>query len=191
MIASGIESQERINLSTVVHVWICGKKSCRNFKFANPDRISSPPSFPQKCWFYTRQLWATAYSKCRTRRSWKMQILWRSSRTRKKLTSCAYWTRLCSCSQESHCDNSLKLNALHRFTSTATAVEDITALQEGKLGPGLKKFLTDEVVNKGKGKDTLVVAESHLGSFLHWSSTIATDRYTYFYRQLNLILTQN
>ncbi|KAJ7590817.1 Nop domain-containing protein [Mycena floridula] len=57
----------------------------------------------------------------------------------------------------------LKLNAVHRFTSTATAVEDITALQEGKLGPGLKKFLTDEVASKTK-KETLLVADSHLGS---------------------------
>lgn len=61
----------------------------------------------------------------------------------------------------------MKLNALHRFTSTATAVEDITALQEGKLGPGLKKFLTDEVVDKGKGKEGLVVAEPKLGGLSH------------------------
>ncbi|KAJ3738888.1 hypothetical protein DFH05DRAFT_1515674 [Lentinula detonsa] len=58
----------------------------------------------------------------------------------------------------------LKLKALHRFTSTATAVEDMTALQEGKLGPGLKKFLTDEVVGKGKGKDSLLVVEKHLAT---------------------------
>ncbi|KAJ3571186.1 hypothetical protein NP233_g3916 [Leucocoprinus birnbaumii] len=57
----------------------------------------------------------------------------------------------------------LKLKALHRFTSTATAVEDITALQGGKLGKGLKQFLTDEVVNKGKGKDSLVVIDQNLG----------------------------
>ncbi|KAF5363982.1 hypothetical protein D9756_000948 [Leucocoprinus leucothites] len=57
----------------------------------------------------------------------------------------------------------LKLKALHRFTSTATAVEDITALQGGKLGKGLKQFLTDEVVNKGKGKESLVVVDQSLG----------------------------
>ncbi|KAF8351048.1 Nop domain-containing protein [Amanita rubescens] len=56
----------------------------------------------------------------------------------------------------------LKLKALHRFTSTASAVEDITALQNGKLGKGLKKFLSDEVVGKGKGKDHLVVVDTHL-----------------------------
>ncbi|KAF9224357.1 Nop domain-containing protein [Gyrodon lividus] len=56
----------------------------------------------------------------------------------------------------------LKLKALHRFTSTATAVEDLTAVQEGKLGKGLKKFLTEEVVGKGKGKESLVVVDPRL-----------------------------
>lgn len=56
----------------------------------------------------------------------------------------------------------LKLKALHRFTSTATAVEDLTAVQSGKLGKGLKKFLTTEVVEKGKNKDSLVVLDPHL-----------------------------
>ena len=60
----------------------------------------------------------------------------------------------------------LKLKALHRFTSTATAVEDITAIQKGKLGKGLKQFLTDQVLGKGKGKESLVVIDPHLGSFL-------------------------
>lgn len=60
--------------------------------------------------------------------------------------------------------NRLKLKALHRFTSTATAVEDITALQDGKIGKGLKKFLTDEVLGKGKGKDSLLVIDPHLCS---------------------------
>ena len=58
----------------------------------------------------------------------------------------------------------LKLKGLHRFTSTATAVEDITALQSGKIGKGLKKFLTDEVVGKGKGKESLLVVDPHLGA---------------------------
>ncbi|KAF7978291.1 hypothetical protein HWV62_877 [Athelia sp. TMB] len=57
----------------------------------------------------------------------------------------------------------LKLKALHRFTSTATAVEDITALQNGKVGKGLKKFLTDEVLAKGnKDQQQLVVVDPHL-----------------------------
>ena len=57
----------------------------------------------------------------------------------------------------------LKLKALHRFTSTATAVEDITALQKGKLGKGLKKFLTDEVVGNRKSNESLIVVDPHLG----------------------------
>ncbi|KAI0347015.1 Nop-domain-containing protein [Trametopsis cervina] len=58
----------------------------------------------------------------------------------------------------------LKLKSLHRFTSTATAVEEITALQEGKLGKGLKQFLSEEVVGKGKGKEQLIVADNKLGN---------------------------
>ena len=59
--------------------------------------------------------------------------------------------------------NRLKLKSLHRFTSTATAVEEITALQEGKLGKGLKQFLSDEIVEKGKGKESLLVSDKNLG----------------------------
>lgn len=55
------------------------------------------------------------------------------------------------------------MKAIHRFTSTATAVEDITAIQSGKLGKGLKKFLTKEVVDKGKTDDDLFVVEPKLG----------------------------
>ncbi|KAF9050771.1 Nop domain-containing protein [Hymenopellis radicata] len=68
----------------------------------------------------------------------------------------------------------LKLKAIHRFTTTATAVEDMTALQEGKLGPGLKKFLTDEVSGKGKGKESLVVAEPTIGSAIKETLSIKT-----------------
>jgi hypothetical protein len=41
-------------------------------------------------------------------------------------------------------------------------VEDITALQKGKLGKGLKDFLTEEVVDKGKSKESLLVIDPHL-----------------------------
>ncbi|KAF8495732.1 Nop domain-containing protein [Russula emetica] len=51
----------------------------------------------------------------------------------------------------------LKLKYLHRFTSTATAVEQITTMQEGKLGKGLKEFLNKVIVEKGKNKEELVV----------------------------------
>ncbi|KAI9063415.1 Nop-domain-containing protein [Trametes sanguinea] len=54
----------------------------------------------------------------------------------------------------------LKLKALHRFTSTAEAVEEITALQENKIGKGLKKFLSDEITGKGKTKEKLAVFET-------------------------------
>ncbi|CAL1702095.1 unnamed protein product [Somion occarium] len=57
----------------------------------------------------------------------------------------------------------LKLKSIHRFTSTATAVEEITAIQESKLGKGLKQFLSDEVVGKGKGKESLAVIDPKLG----------------------------
>lgn len=58
----------------------------------------------------------------------------------------------------------MKLRALHRFTSTATAVEEITAIQDGKIGKGLKKFLSEEIAEKGKGKQSLLVADSKLGT---------------------------
>ncbi|KAG8895926.1 Nucleolar protein 58 [Tulasnella sp. 403] len=58
----------------------------------------------------------------------------------------------------------LKLKALHRFNSTASAVEEMSAMSEGKLGKGLKQFLTDEVVGKGKGKETLAVVDPKLGA---------------------------
>ncbi|KAN0059876.1 Nucleolar protein 58 [Thecaphora frezii] len=65
-------------------------------------------------------------------------------------------------------NNLLKLSAIHRFTSTAEAVEDISALNEGKMSKSLKKFLTEEIVDaadgKGKAKENLIVAESKLAS---------------------------
>ncbi len=59
----------------------------------------------------------------------------------------------------------LKLKSLHRFTSTAIAVEEITAIQEGKLGKGLKEFLNKVIVEKGKNKEELVVVDPKLGAF--------------------------
>jgi hypothetical protein len=60
----------------------------------------------------------------------------------------------------------LKLKSLHRFTSTATAVEEITSMQEGKLGKGSKEFLSKVIVEKGKNKEELVVVDPKLGAFL-------------------------
>jgi hypothetical protein len=45
-------------------------------------------------------------------------------------------------------------------------VEDITSLQEGKISKSLKKFLSSEVLEKGKGKETLAVIDSKLGENL-------------------------
>ena len=60
---------------------------------------------------------------------------------------------------------SVKLQAIHRFTSTASAVEDMTAIGEGKLSKSLKKFLTDEVVgNKKLKSEKLAVSEPKLGA---------------------------
>ncbi|KIY45128.1 Nop-domain-containing protein [Fistulina hepatica ATCC 64428] len=56
----------------------------------------------------------------------------------------------------------LRLKGLHRFSSTATAVEDITAIQNGKLGKGLKSFLSEQIVSKGKEKESLLVIEPKL-----------------------------
>ena len=56
----------------------------------------------------------------------------------------------------------MKLKALHRFESAAVAVDEISAMQEGKLGKGLKKFLSEEIVDKRK-KESLVVVDSKLG----------------------------
>lgn len=59
----------------------------------------------------------------------------------------------------------MKLQAIHRFTSTASAVEDMTSIGEGKLSKNLKKFLTDEVTGKSKFKnETLAVSETKLGT---------------------------
>ncbi|POY73404.1 hypothetical protein BMF94_3742 [Rhodotorula taiwanensis] len=61
-------------------------------------------------------------------------------------------------------NNLVKLQAIHRFTSTASAVEDMTAIGEGKISKSLKKFLTDEVAgNKKLKKEQLVVSEPKLG----------------------------
>jgi len=58
----------------------------------------------------------------------------------------------------------LKLKSMHRFTSTAVAVEEITAMQEGKLGKGLKEFLNKSIVEKGKDKEGLIVVDPKVGA---------------------------
>lgn len=58
----------------------------------------------------------------------------------------------------------LKLQAIHRFQSTAAAVEDMTSIGEGKISKSLKKFLTDEVAGSLKN-ETLAVSDSKLGTY--------------------------
>lgn len=70
-----------------------------------------------------------------------------------------HWTTL----TDPFLTNRLKLQAIHRFTSTAAAVEDITAIGDGKISKSLKKFLTDEITGKDKLKnEKLAVSEPKL-----------------------------
>lgn len=66
----------------------------------------------------------------------------------------------------------LKLKSLHRFNTTAIAVEEITAIQEGKLGKGLKQFLSDEIIGKGKSKETLAVFDAKLGQWTRCTHSV-------------------
>lgn len=60
-------------------------------------------------------------------------------------------------------NNLLKLSAIHRFSSTAEAVEDATALTEGKMSKNLKRFLTEEISDKkASKKEELVVVDPKL-----------------------------
>lgn len=75
---------------------------------------------------------------------------------------------------ESAANRLLQLSAIHRFQSTVDAVEGATAVQEGKVSKGLKKFLQQEILEKGgsagaKGSSTekLLVSEPKLGTCLH------------------------
>ena len=64
----------------------------------------------------------------------------------------------------------LQLSAIHRFQSTVEAVEGATAVNDGKLSKGLKKFLTEEILEKGgtagakRASEKLVVSEPKLAS---------------------------
>ncbi|EJT50246.1 pre-rRNA processing protein, Nop58p [Trichosporon asahii var. asahii CBS 2479] len=64
-------------------------------------------------------------------------------------------------------NKALKVEAIQRFTSTATAVEDLAAIQDGRLTEGLEKFLVDATGGEGKKKKkdvTLVVSEPKLAA---------------------------
>ncbi|POW14184.1 hypothetical protein PSTT_03189 [Puccinia striiformis] len=49
--------------------------------------------------------------------------------------------------------NLVKLQSIHRFKSTADAVEDLSAIGDGKLSKNLKKFLIDEISGGVEGKE--------------------------------------
>lgn len=67
----------------------------------------------------------------------------------------------------------LKVQAIQRFTSTASAVEDLSAVQDGRLTETLSKFLTEAVGGSAEGEkkkkkkmeEMLVVADPKLGTF--------------------------
>ena len=47
-----------------------------------------------------------------------------------------------------HCARRVKLKGFHKFEDTAEAVQSATALVEGKLSAGMKKFLKKTIVSK-------------------------------------------
>lgn len=60
----------------------------------------------------------------------------------------------------------VKLQSIHRFSSTADAVSDLSAVSEGKLSKGLKKFLVEEIQEKASKEknETLIVSDPKLGA---------------------------
>jgi hypothetical protein len=75
---------------------------------------------------------------------------------------------LAGSSSESSSSNLLKLQSVHRFSDTAAAVEEISAVGEGKISKNLKKFLVEQVqggkaAKKGK-EEQLVVSDPKLVS---------------------------
>lgn len=59
--------------------------------------------------------------------------------------------------------NLVKLQSIHRFKSTADAVEDMSAIGEGKISKNLKKFLTEEISQGKNSQETLAVVDPKLG----------------------------
>lgn len=65
--------------------------------------------------------------------------------------------------------HSLSLQAIHRFESTASAVEDITALQDGRLTTSLQAFLSSSLPSSSSKKsknEKLLVSDPKLGTTL-------------------------
>jgi nucleolar protein 58 len=68
----------------------------------------------------------------------------------------------------------LELAAIHRFQSTASAVEDISLINEGRLSESLQTFLANSLPKDKKKKldDTLIVSDPKLASTIHKSLSI-------------------
>ncbi|ORX39180.1 hypothetical protein BD324DRAFT_315129 [Kockovaella imperatae] len=77
-------------------------------------------------------------------------------------------------------NKALSVEAIQRFTSTATAVEDLSALQDGRLTDSLSKFLVDTVNGGSKDKkkksskteEMLVVSDPKLASTIQKTLSI-------------------
>ena len=94
----------------------------------------------------------------------------------------------------------LKVQAIQKFTSTASAVEDLSAVQDGRLTDTLSKFLVDAMGGSGeidgeknkkkkKLEEMLVVSEPKLG-MAHlpllsdfWFSRITAHEHSLYYQQ--------
>ncbi|GFZ47308.1 Nucleolar protein 58 [Saitozyma sp. JCM 24511] len=104
-------------------------------------------------------------------------------------------------------NKALKVQAIQRFTSTATAVEDLTAIQEGRLTDSLSKFLVDVTGGSGdaaegekkkkkkKLEEMLVVSEPKLASTINkalsipvLSDSTTQDLYRGIRQQLSALL---
>ncbi len=121
--------------------------------------LLSEKSKNQRCSCYTRHRSATVSSRSQMKQKFTPQTSGRTSSLPRLPTACTLSTPRFALAHIPR----LKLRGLHRFSSTVSAVEEITSLQDGKLGKGLKQFLSDEIVGKGKSKDTLAVMDSKLG----------------------------
>lgn len=132
------------------------------------------------CWSYTKLLLDTVCLNSQMTRSSTRRTCTRSLRLQSRPTVCTvHFPSVFACKLTGKHLYRLKLRAIHRFTSTATAVEDYTSIQEGKLPKGLKQFLSDEIVNKGKGKETLAIVEPKLGELQLLSKLYESVTYSF------------
>nr|XP_019049697.1 nucleolar protein 58 [Kwoniella bestiolae CBS 10118]OCF28627.1 nucleolar protein 58 [Kwoniella bestiolae CBS 10118] len=69
-------------------------------------------------------------------------------------------------------NKALKVQAIQRFTSTASAVEDLAAIQDGRLTDSLSKFLVDKKKKKKKLEEMLVVSDPKLAGTINKTLSI-------------------